>query len=671
MVSSRKYWAILPPVLLVVVVGVWGLVTYLQRSAAEPLNVLLISIDTCRADHLSCYGYHRKTTPNIDAIAGEGVLFANVITPVTNTLPAHCSMLTGTNPPYHGVHDNYNYQLPDSNVTLAETLRNQGYVTGGFVSSFVLDSQFGLDQGFDTYDDDVDAGSRPAPVLSERRAEAVNRPAIKWLEEHAADRFFLFLHYYDPHAPYEPPQPFATEFSDDLYAGEIAYVDRQIGEVVAKLKHLGLYDSTLIVITADHGEGLGDHSEDSHGFFVYHSTTKVPLIVTAPNHRMARRIDEPVALIDIVPTILGHLGIPAPSGVYGHDLSGCLTGKAHPKERHIYSESLVPTKYGCNPLFGVQTAREKYIESLRPELYDLVSDPGETVNIVKEQPQRVSSLRQRLRDLIAQQLRTQEDEATLALDDESVRRLGSLGYVGGPVRETFDFDSGDEDPKDFVRIFEKLMLMTGHFYSGNYQMVRTLCDEILALRPDVPAAHLYLGKITPENRLQKKAQHYSEALRLDPRSAEVHFELGNLRARQGMFDEAARHFREAKRLAAHEGEEDQHLRSAFARIGKVDPNLFNAQFHLADTLNVQRKVDEAIEAYREALRLEPLSMAPQELHNIKAIGHFRLGDLLYTKGMYDEAVESYREGLKLNPDSTPAQRALERALAAQGKQISP
>lgn len=668
----RKYLAIFLLLLTAVVLGGSGLLAHFRRSGGEAPNVVLISIDTCRADRLSCYGYYRETTPNIDAVAGEGVLFANVISPVAATLPAHCSMLTGTNPPYHGVHDNNNYRLPDSNMTLAEALRERGYVTGAFVSAFVLDSQFGLDQGFDTYNDDSEAGSRPAPVFSERKAEAVNRAASGWLEEHAADRFFLFLHYYDPHAPYEPPQPFASTFSNAPYAGEIAYVDHHIGEVVDKLKSMGLYDSTLIIITADHGEGLGDHSEDSHGFFIYHSTTKVPLIVKAPGRRKASTIDEPVALIDIVPTVLGHLGIPVSPGVHGEDLSRYLVGKTRPlKERYIYTESLVPTKYGCSPLFGLETAGQKYIESLRPELYDLISDPGETVNIVKEYPQRASALRQRLRDLIAEQLRTQEGDASLALGSESIRQLESLGYVGGPVRETFQFETGNEDPKDFVQIFEKLMVMTGHFYSGEYDRVRRLCNEIIAIRPDMSAAHLYLGKVTPPDRPRKKAHHYSEALRLDPRSADAHFALGNMRARQGRFDEAAWHFREAARLAAHGDGEDQNLRRALDRIGKVDPMLFNAHFHLADTLKVQQKVDEAIEAYRAALRLEPLSMAPEELANIKAAGHFRIGDLLYMKGSYDEAIRSYQTGLRLRPDSVPAQRALQRAQGAYAKETLP
>lgn len=661
-------------VLLLVALAIGGgwLLTQSRGAAPEKVNVVLISIDTCRADRLSCYGYQRTTTPNIDAIAAEGVMFRNVISPAPNTLPAHCSMLTGTNPPYHGVHDNQNYRLPESNVTLAETLKEHGYTTGAFVSAFVLDSQFSLDQGFDTYDDNLTEGLSPGRKRNERRAEDANRAASLWLKKHAGDRFFLFMHYYEPHAPYTPPEPFASRFRNDLYAGEIAYVDHQIGELVNGLKRLKLYDQTLIMVTADHGEGLGQHGETWHSYFIYHSTAKVPLVVKLPGRRKSRTVDETVALIDIVPTVLSYLGIPVSSQVHGHDLSPYLSGKKRSmNERYIYSESLVPTKYGCAPLFGLETRELKYIQTSRPELYDLIDDPGETTNLVDTSPQLARAFRERLRGVIADQLRTQSDSASAVLDEDSVRRLESLGYVGGAVRETFEFGTRDEDPKDFLRIYERLLIATDLFHRRNYDGVKKVCDGILAIRADVRQAHEMLGRIIPLDELEERERHYSGLLKLFPASGEAHFGLGNVRVRQRRFDEAAAHFSEAVRLAVADEKKNDKLTSALGEIGRVSPHLFQARLHLADTFLSRRRPDEAIEKYYEALRLQPLAAAPEQFRLVKGNAYLRLGSLLHMKGRYAEAAETFQNALELMPDSVPARQLLEKARAAQAQATTP
>ena len=255
-------------VLLAVVAVIWIFQCF-SPPTENIRNVLLISIDTCRADHLSCYGYPRQTTPNIDALAAQGALFENTIAPVPITLPAHSSMLTGTIPPYHGVHDNGEYQLDQSNVTLAEILKQSGFTTGGIISAFVLDSAFGIDQGFDTYNDRFEKERRTVGDISERIGAEASRFAITWLQQHKDEKFFLFLHYFDPHADYLPPEPFASKFARNPYAGEIAYTDHCIGLVLNKLKELQLYDSTLIIITGDHGEMRHEHGESTHSYFIY------------------------------------------------------------------------------------------------------------------------------------------------------------------------------------------------------------------------------------------------------------------------------------------------------------------------------------------------------------------------------------------------------------------
>jgi len=259
-----------------------------QRSSApeKPRNVVLISIDTCRADRLGCYGHPGKSTPNVDAVARDGVTFLLAQTTNPITLPAHCSMMTGQIPPDHGVRDNRTYRLAASNVTLAEVMREHGYATAAFVGAFPLDSIMGLDQGFDVYDDRYTMGGA-GRVANERRAMEVSNSAIEWLREHDGAPFFLFVHYFDPHAPYSPPEPFASEHAGDPYVGEIAYTDHAIGRVVDELKRLGLYDSSLIVITSAHGEALGEHEEATHAFFVYQSTVPEHH-AGAPDHQGAR-----------------------------------------------------------------------------------------------------------------------------------------------------------------------------------------------------------------------------------------------------------------------------------------------------------------------------------------------------------------------------------------------
>ena len=231
------------------------------ESETKIQNVLLISIDTCRADRISCYGFDGGTTPNIDAVARDGVLFTRAYSTNPTTLPAHCSLFTGTTPLEHGVHANEYYRLADSRVTLAEILQEKGFQTAAFVGAFVLDASFGLDQGFHTYDDELSGGAYRRLKYNERPADQVSARAVDWLDQHGADPFFLFLHYFDPHPPYQPPEPFASRYPEAPYAGEIAFTDHCIGGVIAKLKSLGLYDSTLIIITSDHGEGLGEHQE--------------------------------------------------------------------------------------------------------------------------------------------------------------------------------------------------------------------------------------------------------------------------------------------------------------------------------------------------------------------------------------------------------------------------
>ncbi|MCY2929841.1 MAG: sulfatase [Planctomycetota bacterium] len=368
-----------------------------QPKTAVIRNVVLISIDTCRADRLSCYGYARPSTPHIDALAAEGVLFANALTPVPATTPAHSSMLTGSYPPTHGVRMNNGERLPDSNVTLAETLKKAGYRTGAFVGGFPVDARFGLNQGFDTYDGQYTRQRFPDLPADERTAEEVSRPAMAWLDKNADKPFFLFLHYYDAHLPYAPPPPYASTFADDPYAGEIAYVDHWIGQVIDRLRAIGAYEDTLVIVTADHGESLNEHNETSHGYFMYQSTMHVPLVIRLPHARKGLKEEGNVSLVDIVPTVLDLAGLEPPSQVQGISLRGPLEGGALPDRTHpIYGESLWPATFDCGALHGIVEGPWKYIRSPRQELYDLSQDLTEKNNLVDKEPKVAQRLRERL-----------------------------------------------------------------------------------------------------------------------------------------------------------------------------------------------------------------------------------------------------------------------------------
>jgi len=635
--TSARFWVFSIGVVLVVAVGVVWFFHYFRPSHKEIRNVVLISIDTCRADYLSCYGYPRQTTPNIDAIAAEGVLFENAITPVPLTLPGHSSMLTGTIPPYHGVHDNYNYQLGQSNVTLAEIMRQNGYQTAAVVGAFVMDSAFGLDQGFDTYNDRFDEQSYAA-MGTERRAEEVSRYAVNWLQEHHSEPFFMFLHYFDPHWAYAPPEPFASTFWYNTYAGEIAYVDQCISAVIRQLKRLRLYDSALIIITSDHGEMLGEHGEPTHSYFIYQSAVKVPLIFKLPGRRKAKRIKELVGIIDIVPTICGLLDIKAPRYVQGKDLSSCLQSDNLPdRQRHLYCETMYPTKYKANSLLGVVNNRFKYIQTTRPELYDLIADPQETRNLTNQQPRQARVLQNRLKQILQESIRRGISDNNQGLDESARQRLESLGYVAGSVSEDFEFDQSKEDPKDLVAFNAANAEVFVFISEKNYAQAKALCEKMLAQRPDYDGTYRHLSRIAEEQGNYEKAVEYLvEAAKLNPEEVQILKKLAALLINQGRLEEACEHLAECLRLR---------------------PDDANAHINLGNVLQLQGKLDEAVSHYRQTLRIKP----------DYAKAHKKLADVLTSWNEFDEAVRHYTEAIRLNPNSVSAHHNLGKALQSQGK----
>jgi arylsulfatase A-like enzyme len=444
---TKRIWLLSLVLFLVLSLVFVGKYLIHRKSGPKANNVLLISIDTCRADYLGCYGGEYNATPNIDAFAKEGILFEKVVTPVPLTLPAHSSMLTGLYPTSHGVHGNLDYKLEAEHVTLAEVLKRKGYHTGAIVSSYVLDSTFGLDQGFDEYDDDFENVVKTSHYTERRGDEATER-ALEWLENNKGRPWFLFLHYYDPHWRYEPPEPFKSKFSMNLYAGEIAYVDYHLEKVLDKLKKLGVYDSTVIILTADHGEMLGEHGEADHGYFIYNSAVYVPLILRVPGNTGPERVISTVSINDILPTVCQIIGVDSPEGMSGYSLLRDV--EKGESDRHLYCESYVPAKHRANVLLGLITQKWKYIQTTHPELYDLESDWQEQNNLCEAEPKRAHFLREHLREMLQT---TQKDSyKNIELSDEQRRKLESLGYIGSvSVDASIAFDTNKPDPKEYIK----------------------------------------------------------------------------------------------------------------------------------------------------------------------------------------------------------------------------
>jgi len=658
----RRHLILLGLVLLVVVGAVWFFCSP-GVSPRKIRRVILISIDTCRADYLSCYGYPRKITPNIDVITQEGILFENTITPVPLTLPAHSSMLTGTDPPYHGVHDNHGYFLGGSNITLAEILKGHGFTTAAFVSTFVMDSQFGLDQGFDTYYDRFEQLDFDM-ISNERRGGQTTDLALEWLQQNKDEKFFLFLHYYDPHTKYEPPEPFASKFSDNLYAGEIAFTDYCIGRFIQKLKALGLFDSALIIITGDHGEMLGEHGEDEHGYFIYQSAVRVPLIFKLPHRRESQSVKDIVGLIDIVPTICSLLGIKPPAISDGQDLSQYFTPQSPArKQRYLYTESLHPTKYNANSLLALVTNRFKFIQTTRPELYDLAADPNEEENLIDRQPQQARILRENLRQILQKTLAKRKSDSKVALDEQTRKRLESLGYVGAAISENFKFDRTKEDPKDLIdfhlsitklyrliseRRFTEAKELCHSLSSkqpGNYEIYASLGKiafqesdikkgkaymlKSLSLNPNQTNLHNHLGMVLAEENDNTRAiSHFTQSLRLNPNQKGVHFALANIYDRLNKFEQAVSHYTELLQIAPDMAAAHNNLASLFLREG----NLQKAAVHCTKALKIDPQLAEA---------------------------HYNLGNIMFTRGQFEKAVTSYEKALSLRPNWPEARMNLD------------
>lgn len=506
---------------LAVAVGLWS---WRQPAPATGSpDILLISIDTLRPDHLGCYGYTAMRTPTIDRLAAEGVVFDAARCPVPITLPSHASMLTGLLPPRHGARLNVGYRVPDAVLTLAEALREHGYQTGGFIGGLPMARTGGLAQGFDVYDDRLTAlgfGDSDLKTRQERLAEEVCAAAHQWMRSTDPGRpVFAFVHLYDPHAPYVKALPGSPTPS---YDGEIAYVDRVLGGFLSALTNETRWRGMLTVLTSDHGEGLGEHREKTHGVFVYESTLRVPLIVHWPRILSAGRNPVPVDVVDTAPTILELAGLPGLPDIDGRSLVPLMkqsgTGQG---ERVFYFESLLGAlDYGWAPLRGTRSGDLKYISAPRPELYDLRLDPHELNNLYAARPDDAARLAAYLSAV------GEGAQAAVEVDPQTRAGLEALGYVSAPP-VTPDALSGRQDPKDYIEVYDQFQLAHSEAALGRLEQALSIVESLEPSLQHSPYFYHRWGTLAAQTGdWQPAVLAYEKCLALDPGRETSRLNLG-------------------------------------------------------------------------------------------------------------------------------------------------
>jgi arylsulfatase A-like enzyme/Tfp pilus assembly protein PilF len=501
----------------VAVAGGLGWWTFARLAGHGSGPVILISIDTLRADHLPVYGYTKVKTPAIDALAGEGVVFEHAYAHSPQTLPSHAAILTGRLPFENGIRDNVGFALMADQATLPSLLKPKGYLTGGFVSAFVLRKETGIGLGFDRFDDSLPPTAPDVPMgMVQRAGPDTLAAAERWMSTLVSPQFFLFFHIYEPHTPYTPPERFAQYAP---YDGEVAYSDEIVGQLLAWLKTKGWYDDATIVFLSDHGEGLGDHGELEHGLFVYDSTIRVPLIVKMPGGANAgRRVREPVQHVDLVPTVLDWLGIAPPKGLSGRSLRPLVDGTATRGDASVYSEAFYGRyHFGWSELYALTDARYRFIKAPKPEVYDLERDPGETRNLARERPQVVASARAELGRLLAGATIQSPNQVS----KEDLQRLQALGYVGTQANVAPD-KPGESlpDPKDKAKILESYRRSLALSAERRYDESVTLLREVLADSPTMKDAWIQLGvELVRAGRQAEAVDAFKKLVEVDPADA--------------------------------------------------------------------------------------------------------------------------------------------------------
>ena len=571
--------------------------------------VVLISIDTLRADHLPLYGYKEGSTPNLDRLGREAVVFDAAYSHCPLTLPAHASMLTGLLPPRHGVRDNLGFRLSPEHRTLATRFKAAGLHTGGAISAYVLLGATGINQGFDFYDDgiEVQAGTESAGNLQRDGSVAVDALS-RWIQAQGSARFFAFLHLYEPHTPYDPPARHRNHAL--LYDGDISYADELVGRFLDGLKSRGVYDRAAVVVTSDHGEGLKDHGEEEHGIFLYREAVHVPLIVRLPGGvRAGTRVAGVVAQSDLAPTLLELAGVPA-DGMDGTSLRASLDGKA-PSGGFVYSETFYPRyHFGWSELFAVTESRYRYVRAPRPELFDIDRDPREGTNIVGEKQNVAEAMERWLQPKVAAGAASKPEE----VPREVREKLQALGYVGGgSVPAT---TGARPDPKDRIGTYEDFKRGLALRLGGRPAEAIDQLRKVVQANPEMRDAWEMLGVTLLEiDRKPEAIEALDRTVTLDPTRPEPHLALAKVYALDGRRDLAVPH---AEVAASREPGK------AYEMLGQI----------MLD----ESRLDKAAEYARRSLEADPQ----------RVMGHFVLGVIAQKAGRYEEALAAFRQAEAAN-----------------------
>jgi arylsulfatase A-like enzyme/thioredoxin-like negative regulator of GroEL len=621
-----------------------------QARREAGLNVLLITVDTLRADSVGAYGNARAQTPWMDRLAAAGVRFERAYAHNVVTLPSHANILSGLTPPRHGIRDNGGFRFPADRDTLATLLARAGYRAGAFVSAFPLDSRFGLARGFDVYDDRFsNVDTHTAFVMEERRGGDTVALARRWMAQEANRPFFCWVHVYEPHFPYAPPEPFASRFAGAPYQGEVAATDAALGSLLQPLLEAGSGDRTIVVLTADHGESLGEHGEMTHGIFAYEATLRVPLIVHAPRLWPPRVVADTVRHVDLLPTILDALALPVPAELAGRSLLPLLAGGPAEAEP-VYFESLSSAKNrGWAPLFGTVAGGKKYVELPIPELYDLAADPQETRNLAAAEPQTLERLRATLF-----RLRGHDPGWSGGREStEAVERLRSLGYLSGSAPAAKTSYKEEDDPKRLIAVDAEVQSIITRYQAGDLRGAMALAQDVLRRHPTLRLARQHLALLHRESgNLPAAVDSLKTVVAQDPADAEVAALLGVYLNEAGRAGETLALLEPyAKRpdpdidvltavgvAFAQTGQPARALQT-FERARQVDPSHAMTLVNVATVHLGAREYGPAREALLAALRLNPAL----------ARAHNALGVIAAETGRTAEAVEAWKRAVELDP----------------------
>ena len=628
----------------------------LQKRSPD-LNVILITIDTLRADHVGAYGFKRALTPALDSLAADGARFDHCIAQTPLTLPSHTTLLSSTYPLFNQVRDNGGFQVSKSLTLISETLKRQGMATAAFIGAFVLNGKWGLNQGFDTYSDRFDPARYGKILLeNEKRADEVLGDARRWLENMGKQRFFAWIHLYDPHSPYDPPAPYDRSTPLAAYRGEVEYTDSELGKFLSFLKEKGLYDRSLIVVAADHGEGLGDHDEHGHGMFLYETTIHVPLIIHAPLPFARRELGETVELVDVAPTVLDILDIPAPKQWQGHSLWPLLDGKPDDPEGRGYSETYYPRfHYGWSSLQSFTSGKLKYIQAPRDELFDLRRDPGELMELAGDRRRR--DLRGQLMAFVSRGSRgALNNVSARQMSPDDQRRLAALGYLTGTVK--VDDSRPLADPKDKISVSNAFVQATRLLEDKRPDEAALILERLTREEPELADGWSLLGNVNLKRQRQREALDcFRRALDLKPDNNFLMLNIVKTLEGLGEVETAAK----------------ENLR--FLKSFPDDPALLE---QLGYIRLLQRQPDEALVLLNRGMALDP---SASQIYNLAAEAlimkkdyasaedilrrgirenarakntHYLLAQVQEALKRPDAAIDLYRQELKINPEKFEA-----------------